>query len=163
MTHSEYQYPNSIQTISVVRKEDILQTIENNIIDKEIAIDIIDQLECDAAKMLVRDYWVGIPYLVNMKYGYATSAYLFNRDFKNAVDTSYKKLSKKEFVVFRKEINNYEVSRRNAERAFKFAVRMYARKYADVYQRLCKIRGVNIANVRIYGYTKCVGVDNNLL
>ena len=62
----EYRrYPKGNE-VRVVRKADILKCIDENIIDKEIALEIVTQCEIDAANYLTNGKWTGIPYMGNI-------------------------------------------------------------------------------------------------
>lgn len=50
--------------VTIVRKEDVLEAIDDNIIDKEIALDLIKQLELDASNFIKEGRWTSLPLLV---------------------------------------------------------------------------------------------------
>ena len=49
------------------KKQDILDCIDNNILDKEIALTLIEQLEIDAANFLKEGRWTGIHFIGNIR------------------------------------------------------------------------------------------------
>ena len=53
--------------VVVCKKEDILATIDDNILDKELAYALIEELEITADKFLSEGKWVGIPFLGNIR------------------------------------------------------------------------------------------------
>ncbi len=87
--------------VHVVRKKDILKTIDINITDKDIALELITKLERDAAEYMTRGLWVSVPYIGNIKIKDSLAAYNENSElFKEAKET----MTKDEYIVFRKNV-----------------------------------------------------------
>lgn len=61
-----FKFPNGYD-VPVYRKQDILKAIDDNIIDKEIALSIVEQCETDAIDFLNKGVWAGIPFMGNIK------------------------------------------------------------------------------------------------
>lgn len=53
--------------VTIVNKDDILKTIDDNIIDKEIAYEIITSLELSCQKYVSAGDTAGIPYIGKLK------------------------------------------------------------------------------------------------
>ena len=62
-----YKFPSGGYEVTVFKKQDILDCIDNNILDKEIALTLIEQLEIDAANFLKEGRWTGIPFIGNIR------------------------------------------------------------------------------------------------
>ena len=54
--------------VTIVRKEDVLEAIDDNIIDKEIALDLIKQLELDASNFIKEGRWTSLPFIGTIRY-----------------------------------------------------------------------------------------------
>ena len=61
-----YKFPGG-NDVKVIRKEDIINTINCNIVDKEVALAIVKQCEVDAANFLRKGRWTGIPFMGSIK------------------------------------------------------------------------------------------------
>ena len=61
-----YKFPGG-NDVKVVRKEDIINTINCNIVDKEVALAIVKQCEVDAANFLRKGRWTGIPFIGSIR------------------------------------------------------------------------------------------------
>jgi len=153
MAKDEYKYPGTERPITVVRKEDILKTIDDNIIDKELAVEIVEQLETDAAKVLVHNKWVGIPYCCTLRYSDVKAPFYFRPGYAEMIKEARRTLTKKEYIVFRKQTTDYEARRREHERYLRYIIAVNARKHVDAYHTWCLRRGVSIANIHMAGYS----------
>ena len=60
------KFPNGYD-VRVVRKQDILDCIDENIIDKEIALELITQCEIDACQYINEGKWTGLPYIGSVR------------------------------------------------------------------------------------------------
>lgn len=54
--------------VTIVRKEDVLEAIDDNIIDKEVALDLIKQLELDASNFIKEGRWTSLPFIGTIRY-----------------------------------------------------------------------------------------------
>ena len=61
------RFPNGGYNVTVCRKQDILDCLDANVVDKEVVLAIITQCEIDATNFLKEGRWTGIPYLGNMR------------------------------------------------------------------------------------------------
>ena len=62
-----YKFPGG-NDVKVLRKEDIINTINCNIVDKEVALAIVKQCEIDAANFLRKGRWTVFLLLVALKF-----------------------------------------------------------------------------------------------
>ena len=99
-------FPNGYD-VRVVRKQDILDCIDDNIIDKDIALELVSQCEIDAAKYLSDGKWTGLPYLGNVKIREGRTILENNKelreDAKNILDEEKYVLFRKRLVIENKE------------------------------------------------------------
>ena len=87
--------------VTIVRKEDVLEAIDDNIIDKEIALDLIKQLELDASNFIKEGRWTSLPFIGTIRYNENKKAIIDNID---VVRQAEKTMSKQEYVMFRKKL-----------------------------------------------------------
>ena len=61
------KFPNGGYDVIIVDKNDILNTIEQNITDREIMTEIINQLEVDITQCVKEEKWTGVPFLGSIR------------------------------------------------------------------------------------------------
>ena len=62
-----YKFPGGGYDVTVFKKQDVLDCIDKNILDKDVALAFIEQLEVDAANFLKEGRWTGIPFIGNIR------------------------------------------------------------------------------------------------
>ena len=113
-----FKFPNGGYGVIVVRKEDILSSIEGNILDKEIALDIIKQLETDAANLLSEGKWVGIPFMGNIRIPVERQI-LDSEENRELLKEAKELLPTEDFVMFRKKLAGKAYEEAKQERFYK--------------------------------------------
>lgn len=141
-------FPYSNIEITIVKKDDILKTIDENILDKDIANELISHLEIRAEKSLRDHRWTGFPYLGSIRIPPGLSAETQNRQ-KDARDWAYKNLSRSEYLMFTKQCayDNHQI---NKYRAYFDVLKSRAiNKNKVQYNILCSHKGRNYAICKI--------------
>lgn len=62
-----FRFPNDGYDVTIVKKQDILDCIDENIIDKEVALSIVEHCEKTAAEFISSGRWTGIPFIGNIR------------------------------------------------------------------------------------------------
>lgn len=98
-----YRYPNGGYEITVVRKADILETIDANITDKDIMYEMIEQLEQDTLNHLKAGHWTGFPFLGSIK---IPEGIKMNNtpEQKELLDEAFHTMSRNEYICFRRQL-----------------------------------------------------------
>nr|DAW42214.1 MAG TPA: DNA binding protein [Crassvirales sp.] len=157
----EYRrYPKGNE-VRVVRKADILKCIDENIIDKEIALEIVTQCEIDAANYLTNGKWTGIPYMGNI---ISNISGLVIRQNADLLDAAKEELTEHELLLFRKELVADGNARVKHERYTSYVASKMATRNRDLYNRLVKTKGFSYAKLYMYFYANLtvVGDSNNI-
>ena len=157
----EYRrYPKG-KEVRVVRKADILKCIDENIIDKEIALEIVTQCEIDAANYLTNGKWTGIPYMGNI---ISNISGLVIRQNADLLDAAKEELTEHELLLFRKELVADGNARVKHERYTSYVASKMATRNRDLYNRLVKTKGFSYAKLYMYFYANLtvVGDSNNI-
>lgn len=148
-----FNYPNGGFEFTVVRKEDILETIDANIKDKEVILEIIKNLEVDATNFINKGRWTGIPYLGSIKF---KKGKLMNRQKEQAelIDEAFNTLNKKDYYLFRTKLaqDNDRIIRTN--RYYSWITSMAAHRNNKLYKKLVKNYSDAIAKVIICSFYK---------
>lgn len=98
-----FKYPNGGYEITVVRKKDIIETIEANITDKEIMLEMIEQLEVDGFKNLKEGRWTGFPFLGSIKVPEGIKMN-HSKEQSELLSEAFNTLDKNEYICFRRQL-----------------------------------------------------------
>lgn len=156
----EYRKYGKSNYIKVVRKQDVLKCIDDNIIDKDVALAVITQCEMDAANYLINGKWTGIPYIGNISIKVGNIALRENRDI---LEAARQDMTKHEFILFKKEIVADANNRYKYHKYISYVASKMANANKPLYERLVKKYGFNYAKLCMYFYAnlKVVGDINN--
>ncbi len=141
-------FPYSNIEITIVKKDDILKTIDENILDKEIANELISHLEVRAEKSLRDHKWTGFPYLGSIRIPPGLSDETLNRQ-RDAKEWAFRNLEKNEYLMFVKQCayDNHQI---NKYRAYFDVLKTRAiNKNRIKYNILCSNKGKNYAICKI--------------
>ncbi|TLN27922.1 hypothetical protein FED16_19210, partial [Acinetobacter baumannii] len=95
----EGKFPSSTgKQVLIENKASILKTIDDNIIDKDVAMMILVQLEKDAQRQLEADEVTAIPYLGKIKRKAGSKAYAENKE---TLDAAKEIMTPENFENFR--------------------------------------------------------------
>lgn len=126
--------------VTVCKKEDILATIDKNIIDKDVALAIIEQLEIDASNFIKEGRWTGIPFLGSIRKN-PFKERIQSEEYQDLLDTASKELDKQKYVLFRKQVSAEINDQLKYERFFNYSVSKFANTNKEFYRRARKIYG----------------------
>jgi hypothetical protein len=141
-----FKYPNGGNDVTIVRKDDIIKCIDEQIIDKEVALAIVTQCEKDAIEFLKAGRWTGLPNIGSVK----TNKDWHELNDADLNDGAASMLSHEDYVLFRKNqgINNYR--KLKIERFYRYVVSMTANKNKKLYRKLCNEQGEVYARLHMY-------------
>lgn len=152
-------FPNNGYDIVVCRKEDILQTIDDNVLDKDIALALINQLEMDAANFLKEGRWTGIPFIGNIRIPKARQI-LESDETQALVDEAKELLDSNKYILFRQQLGK-EVSKQvKQERYYKYITSMAVANNRKLYKKLCETKGEHYARIYLFASYNITSVDN---
>ena len=145
--------------VKVVRKQDIIDCIDQNIIDKDIALELIQQCELDAATFISKGRWAGIPFMGSLKI--SSVAKLANsEEQKELIKTAYETVSTQEYVLFRKDLAHDNERRVKAQRYYNYVLSMAVRRNRRLFVKLVKERGEGYARMHMFLSRSIVAVSN---
>lgn len=157
-----YKFPDNGYEIKIVRKEDVLNCIDSNIIDKDIALEIIKRLEIDASDFLIQGKWVGIPHLGNIR----------NSPLKNLENTkeqielrneAREQLDSNQYIMFRRQLRIENTKRIKANRYYRYITSIAASHNRKLYKKLCKEKGECYARIYLFTAYNVKSVDNEYI
>lgn len=143
-----FKFPNGYD-VPVYRKQDILKAIDDNIIDKEIALSIVEQCETDAIDFLNKGVWAGIPFMGNIKANeFARS--MQDEDIKKLIEAAETTLKNKEYILFRKQLNKNKADKIKLERVYKYVTSIAINTNKILYKRIVREKGELYARIHFY-------------
>lgn len=159
MTDS-YKFPGG-KDVAVVRKQDIVQCINNNIIDREVALAIIQQCETDAATFLRQGRWAGIPFIGSIRANQIKK--LENtKEQKELLDAAYNTVSKEQYVIFRRNLAHDNERKLKANRYYNYVLASAVAKNRNLFKKMCKDKGEAFARIHFFLSNSIVAVSNEL-
>ena len=120
-------------------KKDILDCIDKNIVDKDIALAIIEQCEIDAANFIKEGRWAGIPFIGSIrvsKHHLMTETPEQQALIKEAQET----LDSNKYILFRTELGRENDKHIRQERYYRYIVSIAVSHNKKLYKKLCEER-----------------------
>lgn len=154
-----YKFPNNGYDVIVCKKQDILDCIDSNIIDKEIALEIVSQCELDAANFIREGRWAGIPFIGNIR---IPKSKLMEKDpaQQALIEEAKEQLDPKQYILFRKQLNVNNTERIKQERYYKYIVSIAVNKNRKLYKELCKTKGEVYARIFLFASKNITSINN---
>jgi hypothetical protein len=153
-----YKFPGGTD-VKIVRKEDIIETINCNIVDKEIALAIVKQCEVDAANFLRKGRWTGIPFIGSIKVPDVVK--MSNTpEQKELIKAAVETTTNEQFVMFRRELAHNNEKRAKATRYYNYVLSMAVAKNRNLFKKLCKEKGVGYARIHFFLTSSITAVEN---
>ena len=132
--------------IKVVRKEDILKCIDDNILDKDVMLAFITQLEVDANNFLAQGRWTSLPYIGTLRKNQFKEA--LNKEEVIELDEAAKEsLDKNRYILFRKDLRNEIAKSIKRERLYSYTLSQVVKKNKEFYKYLEATKGELYARV----------------
>lgn len=153
-----YKFPGG-NDVKVVRKEDVIETINCNIVDKEIALAIVKQCEIDAATFLRKGRWTGIPFIGSIKVP-DTVKMSNSKEQKELIHAAYETVSTDQFVMFRREVAYDNERRVKATRYYNYVLSMAVAKNRALFKKLCKEKGEGYARIHFFLSHSITAIEN---
>lgn len=154
------RFPNGGYEVIIVEKEDILNTIEQNITDKEIMEELVTQLELDISKFIKEERWTGVPFLGNIRIP-PTKAYAIKH--KEEKQEAFLTLPKKEYILFTKQLNydGARIARHN--KLYRYITSIACTKHNKEYREIAKKKGNTYARLYFYFKAMVKAIDNEFI
>lgn len=155
-----YKFPGG-NDVKVVRKQDIVNCINENIVDKEIALALVQQCEVDAANFLRQGRWVGIPFIGNIRANQVRKLES-SKIQQELISAAYQSATPEQYVLFRRELAYDNDRRIKAQRYYNFVLAKAVSKNKELFKILCKRKGEAFARIHFFLNQSIVAVNNEL-
>lgn len=148
-----FKFPKGYE-VRVLRKQDVLDCIERNITDKDVALAVIAQCEIDAANFLKEGRWTGIPYIGNIRTP-RHKQILALPENKELIEEAKELLDKDKYILFRKRLGRDIQKQIKAEKYFNYTLSKSVSKNFKSYNKVSRERGKLVAQILFFTLYTC--------
>lgn len=153
-----YKFPNGYD-VRVIRKQDIIDSITCNIVDKEVALALVQQCEIDAAGFISKGRWAGIPFMGSIRPN-KISVLGNSKEQKELIEYSRNNLTKEQYVLFKKNLIKDNSKRVKAQKYYQYVLSMAVAKNRPLFKKMCKEKGYGYARIHFFLSNSICAVDN---
>lgn len=146
-----YNFPNGGYEVRIVRRSEVLEAIDKNIIDKDIALAIVERCELDCANFLKEGRWANIPYIGNIRIPKAKQLFK-SEEQQTLISDAYDNLDTDSYLMFRKQLNQYNAQRARFEKSYNYLLAIMVNRYNKYYNYLKRNKGDYKARITIYTF-----------
>lgn len=146
-----YNFPNGGYEVRIVRRSEVLEAIDKNIIDKDIALAIVERCELDCSNFLKEGRWANIPYIGNIRIPKAKQL-IKSEEQQTLISDAYDNLNTDSYLMFRKQLNQYNAQRARFEKSYNYLLAIMVNRYNKYYNYLKRNKGDYKARITIYTF-----------
>ena len=157
-----YKFPGGGYDVTICRRQDILDCIDKNIIDKDIALAIIEHCEFEAANFLREGRWTGIPFIGNIRTP-KTVQMLKSNEQQALIQEAKEQLGKEKYIMFRKALNKENAKHISQERYYRYITSIAISHNRRLYKKLCEEKGEYFARIYLYASYNITSLDNEYI
>lgn len=157
-----YKFPGGGYDVTVFKKQDVLDCIDKNILDKDVALAFIEQLEVDAANFLKEGRWTGIPFIGNIRIPKLRQ--LEESPEQQALIAEAKeKLDADKYILFRTQLGKENSKHIKQERYYRYITSIAISHNRRLYKKLCEEKGEYFARIYLYASYNITSLDNEYI
>lgn len=157
-----YQFPNGGYDVVICRRQDIIDCIDKNIIDKAIAMAIVEHCEYQAAAFIKEGKWTGIPFIGNIRV--PKTVQILKTDEQQAlIEDAKQQLGKDRYVLFRKQLGKDNGKQVKIDRYYRYITSIAVNKNRKLFKKLCDTKGEVYARLYLYCSYNVVAVNNEYI
>lgn len=156
-----YKFPGGYDVV-VYKKQDIIDCIDKNIIDKDIALAIVENCEIDASIFLRKGRWTGIPFIGNIRI--PKTKLMENTPEQQAlIEEAKQTLEEDKYILFRRQLGEENSKRIKQERYYRYIVSIAVNRNKSLYNKLCEKKGEYYARIFLYASKNITSTDNEYI
>lgn len=144
--------------VKVVRKEDIIQCIDSNILDKDIMLAFINQFEIDASNFINQGRWTSLPYIGTLKKSQYKEI-MGSDEIKELTEAAKENLDRNKYILFRKNLKDDIAKAIKRERIYKYTLSQVVKKNKKFYNYLETTKGELYARVICHSMFELTSVE----
>lgn len=157
-----FKFPNGGYEVTVHRKQDIIDCIDANIVDKEIALAIVEQCEIDAVNFIKEGKWTGLPFIGNLRIPKAKALELTSEQ-QLLIEEAKELIDPNQYILFRRQLSADNHKRAKYERYYRYMTSIAVNRNKKLYKKLCKEKGECYARIYLYGTIMITAVNNEFI
>lgn len=154
-----HKFPNGGYDVKVFKKADILDCINENIVDKDVALAIVEQCEVDAANFLKEGRWTGIPFIGNIRVPKLRQLQE-SPEQQALIEEAKATLDADKYVLFRCQLGKENSKHIKQERYYRYITSIAVGKNRHLYKKLCDTKGEVYARLYLYATHNITSLDN---
>lgn len=157
-----FKFPNNGYDVTICRKQDILDCIDENIIDKDIAKAIIEHCEFQAASFIREGRWTGIPFIGNIRVP-KTIQIMKSEEQQALIKEAKEQLGREKYIMFRRQLNKETSKQISQNRYYKYITSIAVNKNRKLFKKLCDTKGEVYARLFLYCSYEVVAINNEYI
>ena len=157
-----FKFPNGGYDVTICRKQDILDCIDKNIIDKDVALAIVEHCEFQAASFIREGKWTGIPFIGNIRIP-KTVQMLKSDEQQALIQDAKKQLGKEQYIMFRKKLNKENSKQISQDRYYRYITSIAVNNNRKLFRKLCDTKGEVYARLFLYCSHEVVAISNEYI
>lgn len=154
-----FRFPNDGYEVTVCKKHDILACIDENIVDKDIALAIVEQCEKDAANFINEGRWTGLPFIGSVRIPKHKQLQI-SPEQQELIKEAKENLSTEQYIVFRRNLSTENKIQAKNERYYNYIVSMAINRNRKLYKKLCSEKGEVYARIYLFASKHIVALNN---
>lgn len=144
-----FKFPNGGYDVTVVRKQDIIDCLDANVVDKDVVLAVISQCELDAANFISSGRWTGIPFIGSIRVPKRIQR-IHSKEVQDLIEEAKNTLDKDRYLVFRHRLGS-DINREEREnRYYRYIVSHFVNNNRKFYNKLVKKEGEDVAQFICY-------------
>ena len=156
-----YKFPGG-KDVKVVRKEDIINTINTNIVDTEVALAIVRQCEVDAVNFMKKGRLTGIPFMGTIKVP-DTIRMSQTKEQKDLILAAMETTTNEQFVMFRRNLAYDNKVKIKARKYYNYVLSLSVAKNRNQFKKMCKEKGEAYARIHFFLLYSVTSVNNEYI
>ena len=156
-----YKFPGG-KDVKVVRKEDIINTINTNIVDTEVALAIVKQCEIDAVNFMKKGRLTGIPFMGTIKVP-DTIRMSQTKEQKDLILAAMETNTNEQFVMFRRNLAYDNKIKIKARKYYNYVLSLSVDKNRNQFKKMCKEKGEAYARIHFFLLYSVTSVNNEYI
>ena len=156
-----YKFPGG-KDVKIVRKEDIINTINTNIVDTEVALAIVKQCEIDAVNFMKKGRLTGIPFMGTIKVP-DTIKMSQTKEQKDLIIAAMENTTNEQFVMFRRNLAYDNKVKIKARKYYNYVLSLSVAKNRNQFKKMCKEKGEAYARLHFFLLYSVTSVNNEYI
>ena len=156
-----YKFPGG-KDVKIVRQEDIINTINTNIVDTEVALAIVKQCEIDAVNFMKKGRLTGIPFMGTIKVP-DTIKMSQTKEQKDLIIAAMENTTNEQFVMFRRNLAYDNKVKIKARKYYNYVLSLSVAKNRNQFKKMCKEKGEAYARIHFFLLYSVTSVNNEYI